>query len=76
MDTISVGMTISFVVECFKSGILRSEDTYGIELRSSSAEALAAVAEEFARRAGFRNVLAGRAKRTPGGLALGLSSPF
>jgi aldehyde:ferredoxin oxidoreductase len=33
MDTISVGMTIAFAMECFDKGILTTRDTDGIELR-------------------------------------------
>lgn len=40
MDTISVGATIAWAMECFESGVLTLEDTGGIDLRFGSGEEL------------------------------------
>jgi aldehyde:ferredoxin oxidoreductase len=63
MDTISVGMTIAFAMECFENGILTTADTDGMELRFGRSEALLALAEKMAKREGFGDVLADGAKR-------------
>jgi aldehyde:ferredoxin oxidoreductase len=63
MDTISVGMTIAFAMECFEKGILTTADTEGIELRFGNAQALLAMAEKIGRREGFGDVLAEGARR-------------
>ena len=38
LDTISTGMVISFVMECYENGILTKEDIDGIELTSETPE--------------------------------------
>lgn len=63
MDTISVGMTISFAMECFENGILTKADTDGIELRFGNTDALLAMTEKIGKREGFGSVLADGAKR-------------
>jgi aldehyde:ferredoxin oxidoreductase len=63
MDTISVGMTIAFAMECFEKGILTKADTDGIELRFGNAEGLLAMTEKIGRREAFGDVLAEGAKR-------------
>jgi aldehyde:ferredoxin oxidoreductase len=63
MDTISVGMTIAFAMECFERGILSAEDTNGIELRFGNADALLAMTEKIGKREGFGDVLANGAER-------------
>jgi len=63
MDTVSVGMTIAFAMECFENGVLSKEDTDGIELRFGNAEALLALAEKMGRREGFGDVLADGVER-------------
>jgi aldehyde:ferredoxin oxidoreductase len=63
MDTISVGMTIAFAMECFEKGILTAADTDGIELRFGNADALLAMAEKIGKREGFGDILAEGAKR-------------
>jgi aldehyde:ferredoxin oxidoreductase len=57
MDTISVGATIAFAMECFERGILTPEDTGGIELRFGNADAMLAVLEQIARREGLGDLL-------------------
>ena len=39
-DVISAGVSISFAIECYENGILTKEDTDGIDLRWSNAEAI------------------------------------
>ena len=63
MDTISVGMTIAFAMECAEQGILTSADTDGLALRFGNAEALVAMTEKIGRREGFGDVLALGAER-------------
>ncbi len=58
MDTISVGMTIAFAMECFEKGILTTADTDGIELRFGNAEAMLALAEKIGKREGLGDLLA------------------
>jgi aldehyde:ferredoxin oxidoreductase len=63
MDTISVGMTIAFAMECVENGILTAADTDGVDLRLGNAEALLAMAEKIGKREGFGAVLADGAQR-------------
>ncbi len=53
MDTISVGVTISFAMECFEKGLLTLEDTGGIDLRFGNAEALMQLIHDAAYQTGF-----------------------
>jgi aldehyde:ferredoxin oxidoreductase len=58
MDTISVGMTIGFAMECFENGILTRADTDGIELRFGNADALLAITDKIGKREGLGDLLA------------------
>ena len=58
MDTISMGMTIAFVCECFEKGIITKTDTGGLELRFGDADLMLQMLEMTARREGFGNQLA------------------
>jgi aldehyde:ferredoxin oxidoreductase len=58
LDTIGVGTTIAFAMECFENGILTKEDTGGIELKFGNAEAMMKMVEMIARREGIGDVLA------------------
>jgi len=53
IDTISVGVTIAFAMECFERGLLTLEDTGGIELRFGNAEAMVQLVKDAAYRRGF-----------------------
>ena len=53
LDTISVGVTISFAMECFQKGLLTLEDTGGIDLSFGNAEALMQLIHDAAFRTGF-----------------------
>jgi len=58
LDTISVGATIAFAMECTEKGILSKEDTDGIDLQFGNAEAMVEMIERIAFRKGFGNTLA------------------
>ena len=58
MDTISVGMTIAWAMECFEKGILTSADTDGLDLRFGNAEAMLTLTERIGKREGFGDLLA------------------
>jgi aldehyde:ferredoxin oxidoreductase len=58
LDTISLGGTIAFAMECFEKGILTRDDTGGIELRFGNADAMLKVIELIAHRQGIGDVLA------------------
>jgi len=53
IDTISVGVTISFAMECFERGLLTTADTGGIDLRFGNAEAMLQLVRDAAYRRGF-----------------------
>jgi aldehyde:ferredoxin oxidoreductase len=58
LDTISAGSTIAFAMECYENGILKKEDTGGIELRWGNPKAMIAMTEKMAKREGLGNILA------------------
>ena len=47
VDTIACGATIAFAMECFEKGIIKSEQTGGIELRFGNADAMLAVLQQI-----------------------------
>jgi aldehyde:ferredoxin oxidoreductase len=58
MDTISLGGTIGFVMECFEKGILTTEHTDGLAVRFGDAAAAIKLAEMIGRREGIGDLLA------------------
>ena len=58
LDTIGVGTTIAFAMECFENGILTKEDTGGIDLKFGNAEAMMKMVEMIAKREGIGDTLA------------------
>lgn len=58
MDSIGLGMTIAFAMECYKKGYLTKEDTGGLELNFGDANVFLQLIEMIAKRKGFGNVLA------------------
>ena len=58
MDTISVGATIAWAMECFERGMLTVEDTGGIDLRFGSGEELIECIRLIAARVGVGDLLA------------------
>ena len=63
LDTIGVGTTIAFAMECFENGLITTKDTDGIELRFGNADAMVEMVDRIAKREGFGNVLAEGVKR-------------
>ena len=58
IDTISLGGTVAFAMECFEKGIIGLDDTDGIDLSFGNSEALLKIIEKIAYRDGIGNVLA------------------
>ncbi|MDO9211041.1 MAG: aldehyde ferredoxin oxidoreductase family protein [Deltaproteobacteria bacterium] len=58
LDTISMGVTISFALECFEKGLLSSRDAGGRALRFGDADLLLQLVEATGKRQGFGDVLA------------------
>jgi aldehyde:ferredoxin oxidoreductase len=58
LDTIEVGSTVAFAIECYENGLITKEDTGGIELTWGNVEAFVEVIKRIARREGFGAVLA------------------
>jgi aldehyde:ferredoxin oxidoreductase len=58
MDTITLGVTLAFVMECFERGLLTRTDTGGIDLRFGDHQLMNELIEATAFRQGFGNLLA------------------
>lgn len=58
LDTISLGGTIAFAIECYENGILTKDDTDGIELTWGNHQAIVAISEKIAKREGLGEILA------------------
>jgi aldehyde:ferredoxin oxidoreductase len=58
LDTISTGMSIAFVMDCFEHGYLTSADTGGVEFHWGDGDMLVRAVEMIARREGFGDLLA------------------
>jgi len=58
LDTISMGVTISFALECFEKGYLTARDTGGKNLRFGNPALLLDLVEETGQRIGFGDLLA------------------
>lgn len=58
LDTISLGGTLGFAIDCFERGILTTADTGGIELRWGDMDVVLRVMDAIARREGFGDLLA------------------
>ncbi|MDP6776886.1 MAG: aldehyde ferredoxin oxidoreductase family protein [Candidatus Latescibacteria bacterium] len=58
LDSISLGVSIAFGMECFENGIIGLEDTGGLDLRFGNAEGMLEAIELIARREGIGNLLA------------------
>ena len=63
MDTISVGGTVAFAIECFQEGLLTVEDTDGLELTWGDTAAIVQLVEKMVRREGIGDLLADGARR-------------
>lgn len=58
IDTMSLGMTISFAMECYEKGYLTKEDTDGIDLNFGNKELLLDLIEKTVQKQGFGKRLA------------------
>jgi aldehyde:ferredoxin oxidoreductase len=58
LDTISVGCTVAWAIECYENGLFTKKDTGGIELTWGNAEAIVSVTQAIAEQKGFGRVLA------------------
>lgn len=58
LDTISAGATIAFAMECYKRGILTSQQTEGIPLEFGDADTVISLVEKIAHREGIGDLLA------------------
>jgi aldehyde:ferredoxin oxidoreductase len=71
MDTISLGATIAWAMECYEKGLLTDEDTGGIPLRFNDPETVIRLIEMIAQREGFGDVLAEGSQRASQKLEMG-----
>ena len=58
MDTIAVGNLIAFAMECYEKGLIKKQDTDGLDLSWGNAEAIVSLTGKIARRDGFGALLA------------------
>ncbi|HEY55837.1 MAG TPA: aldehyde ferredoxin oxidoreductase family protein [Dehalococcoidia bacterium] len=58
LDTIGVGASIAFAMECWERGVISEKDTDGIKLNWGDAEAMVKMVEKIGKREGFGAVLA------------------
>jgi aldehyde:ferredoxin oxidoreductase len=58
LDTISVGCTVTWAIECYENGIFTQKETEGIELTWGNGEAIVAMTQAIADQTGFGKVLA------------------
>jgi aldehyde:ferredoxin oxidoreductase len=58
LDTISVGATIGYVIECYENGLLGKEQTDGLEMTWGNAEAIVAMTEKIGKREGCGDLFA------------------
>ena len=61
-DTISVGCTIAWAMECYENGLISKEDTDGIELTWGNAEAIVDMCQAIADNKGFGKILSSGSK--------------
>jgi len=58
LDTISVGGTLGWVVECYENGLMKAQDLDGLEMRWGNARAIVDMTEKIAKREGVGAILA------------------
>jgi aldehyde:ferredoxin oxidoreductase len=63
LDTMSLGVTISFAMECFEKGLITKEDTGGLDLSWGNHRVLRDMADLIVQRKGLGAVLADGVKR-------------
>jgi len=57
IDTISAGVIVSFVLECFERGLLTQKDTDGINIQWGNSQAILRLVEKIAKKEGIGEVL-------------------
>jgi aldehyde:ferredoxin oxidoreductase len=62
LDTMGVGNSVSFAMECYENGLISSGDTEGLELTWGNPQALVGLTEQIARREGLGAALADGSK--------------
>jgi len=63
MDTVSLGATLAWAMECFEKGLLTLEDTGGIPLRFHDADSVIKLVEMIGHRQGIGDLLAEGSQR-------------
>jgi aldehyde:ferredoxin oxidoreductase len=63
LDTISVGATIAFAMECYQKGILTNDQTGGVALEFGDADLVVDLVERIAKREGIGDLLAEGSRR-------------
>jgi len=63
MDTITVGATIAYAIECYENGLLTKDQTGGLDLSWGNADAIVALAEKIGKREGLGDILADGVKK-------------
>jgi aldehyde:ferredoxin oxidoreductase len=58
LDTISVGATLAWAIECYENGILSKEETDGLDLTWGNSRAIVAMTQALADQTGFGKILA------------------
>ncbi len=58
LDTISTGVSVAFVMECFEKGIMTKEDTGGIEFAFGDKNLIVDIVPVIAARKGFGDIMA------------------
>ena len=58
LDTISVGATVAWAIECYENELLNKEETGGLDLTWGNAEAIVDITQAIADQTGFGKVLA------------------
>ena len=71
LDTISVGATIAWAMECYENGLITQEDTGGIELTWGNAEAIVDMCQAIADHTGFGKILSLGSKAASDKLGVG-----
>jgi aldehyde:ferredoxin oxidoreductase len=70
LDTISIGVTISFAMECFENGLITSSQIDGLNLSFGNKESMLKVIELIGKREGIGDILAEGSKRAAKKLGL------
>jgi aldehyde:ferredoxin oxidoreductase len=58
LDTISVGATVAWAIECYENGVFTDKETEGIKLTWRNGEAVVALTQAIADQTGFGKILA------------------